>query len=102
SGGNQQKVVLARWMRCGARVLVLDEPTQGVDVGAKTMIYQSLTDAARQGAAVIVASSDGEELARLCDRVVVLRDGRAAAELHGAGLTPEEITRQALAAEVRA
>jgi len=102
SGGNQQKVVLARWMRCGARVLVLDEPTQGVDVGAKTMIYQSLTDAAREGAAVIVASSDGEELARLCDRVVVLRDGRAAAELHGAGLTADAITRQALAAAVRA
>jgi ribose transport system ATP-binding protein len=102
SGGNQQKVVLARWMRCGARVLVLDEPTQGVDIGAKSMIYQSLTDAARQGAAVIVASSDGEELARLCDRVVVLRDGRAAAELHGAGLTAEAITRLALAAEVPA
>jgi ribose transport system ATP-binding protein len=100
SGGNQQKVVLARWMRCGARVFVLDEPTQGVDVGAKSMIYQALTDTARQGAAVIVASSDTEELARLCDRVIVLRDGRAGAELYGAALTADAIARQALAAAV--
>ena len=100
SGGNQQKVVLARWMRCGARVFVLDEPTQGVDVGAKTMIYEALTDAARRGAAVVVASSDGEELARLCDRVIVLRDGRAEAELHGAALTAEAIGRLSLAGAV--
>jgi ribose transport system ATP-binding protein len=100
SGGNQQKVVLARWMRCGARVLVLDEPTQGVDVGAKSMIYQSLTDAARSGAAVIVASSDNEELARLCDRVIVLRDGRAGPELYGAALTADAIARQSLATAV--
>ncbi|HUB39969.1 MAG TPA: sugar ABC transporter ATP-binding protein [Streptosporangiaceae bacterium] len=102
SGGNQQKVVLARWMRCGATAFVLDEPTQGVDVGAKSMIYQSLTEAARQGAAVIVASSDNEELARLCDRVIVLHDGRAGAELHGSALTADSIARQALAAAVPA
>ena len=95
SGGNQQKVVLARWMRCGAQVLALDEPTQGVDVAAKTMIYQALTAAARQGTSVIVASSDSEELARLCDRVVVLRDGQVTAELHGSALTAEAITQQA-------
>jgi ribose transport system ATP-binding protein len=100
SGGNQQKVVLARWMRCGAQVLALDEPTQGVDVAAKTMIYQALTAAARQGASVIVASSDSEELARLCDRVVVLRDGQVAAELHGGALTAEAITQQAMAEAV--
>jgi ribose transport system ATP-binding protein len=100
SGGNQQKVVLARWIRCGARVLVLDEPTQGVDVGAKSVIYQSLAEAARQGAAVVLASSDGEELAQVCDRVVVLRDGRAEAELEGDALTVEAITRVALAGAV--
>jgi ribose transport system ATP-binding protein len=97
SGGNQQKVVLARWMRCGAKILALDEPTQGVDVAAKSMIYQALTAAARQGTAIIVASSDNEELARLCDRVVVLRDGQVAAELHGSALTLDAIARQALA-----
>ena len=97
SGGNQQKVVLARWMRCGAKVLALDEPTQGVDVAAKSMIYQTLTAAARQGTAIVVTSSDNEELARLCDRVVVLRDGQVAAELHGSALTLEAIARQALA-----
>lgn len=102
SGGNQQKVVLARWLRCGARVLVLDEPTQGVDVGAKSMIYETLSDAARQGAAVIVASSDAEELARICDRVIVLCDGEVKAELFGSQLTEEEITRHALAGSVAA
>jgi ribose transport system ATP-binding protein len=100
SGGNQQKVVLARWMRCGAQVLALDEPTQGVDVAAKTMIYQALTAAARQGTSVIVASSDSEELARLCDRVVVLRDGQVTAELHGGALTAEAITQRAMAEAV--
>lgn len=102
SGGNQQKVVIARWLRCGARTLVLDEPTQGVDVGAKTMIYQTLTEAARAGTALVVASSDAEELARLCDRVLVLRDGTIGAELHGTGLTVDRLSQQALTATVRA
>jgi ribose transport system ATP-binding protein len=96
SGGNQQKVVIARWLRCGASVLVLNEPTQGVDVGAKAIIYRTLAQAARDGMAVVVASSDAEELARLCDRVLVLRDGRIGATLKGAGLTVEAITHQAL------
>ncbi|HWE56660.1 MAG TPA: sugar ABC transporter ATP-binding protein [Acidimicrobiales bacterium] len=100
SGGNQQKVVLARWLRCGSTVLVLDEPTQGVDVGAKSMIYQLLTGAARNGASVIVASSDTEELAALCDRVIVVRDGVAGAELTGSGLTVDAISRLALTARM--
>jgi ribose transport system ATP-binding protein len=100
SGGNQQKVVLARWLRCSSRVLVLDEPTQGVDVGAKSMIYRSLTDAARQGAAIVVASSDAEELARLCDRVLVMRDGYVGAELSGPSLSADEISRQSLSAGI--
>nr|MDP9168867.1 sugar ABC transporter ATP-binding protein [Actinomycetota bacterium] len=96
SGGNQQKTVLARWLRCGSRILLLDEPTQGVDVGGKRAIYDVLGAAARDGAAVIMASSDVEELAEVCDRVLVLRDGRAAAELSGRGLSAEAITAQTL------
>jgi ribose transport system ATP-binding protein len=96
SGGNQQKAVLARWLRCGSRVLLLDEPTQGVDVSGKRAIYDALGTAAREGAAVILASSDVEELAEVCDRVLVLRAGQIAAELSGPALTVEHIASHAL------
>lgn len=76
SGGNQQKIVLAKWLRLAPRVLLLDEPTQGVDVGAQAEIYELLMAAAESGAAIIVSSSDTKELAALCDRVLVMRDGR--------------------------
>ena len=81
SGGNQQKVVLAKWLRLAPQVLLLDEPTQGVDVGAKAAIYELLARAAAQGTAVLVSSSDTKELTLLCDRVLVLRHGRVCAEL---------------------
>jgi ribose transport system ATP-binding protein len=81
SGGNQQRVVLARWLRSAPRVLLLDEPTQGVDVGAKAEIHGFLRDAAEQGMAVLVVSTDNDELAHLCQRVLILRDGRVADEL---------------------
>ena len=90
SGGNQQRLVLARWLRCGARALLLDEPTLGVDAGAKRAIYAELRAAADAGAAVVVSSSDTEELWELCDRVLVMGAGRIEAELAGAG-TPDEI-----------
>jgi ribose transport system ATP-binding protein len=91
SGGNQQKVILARWMRHLPRVLLLDEPTQGVDVGARTDIYRHIRAAVDDGAAGILVASDFEELAHIADRVVVLREGRISAELSGPGLTPSSI-----------
>lgn len=92
SGGNQQKVIIARWMRQNPKVLILDEPTQGVDVGAKADIHALVDEAAAEGAAVIVASTESEELARLCDRVLILRGGRIAVELTGDEVTTERIT----------
>ncbi len=98
SGGNQQKAVLARWLRTEPRVLLLDEPTQGVDVGAKAAIYRQVRDAAERGVAVLVASSDAEELVHLCDRVLVFRSGSVAAELRGSALTEERLIAETLGA----
>ncbi len=81
SGGNQQKIVLAKWLRLTPAVLLLEEPTQGVDVGAKAGIYDLLARAAGAGAAVLVASSDVKELAAVCDRVLVLDRGTVVSEL---------------------
>jgi ribose transport system ATP-binding protein len=96
SGGNQQKVVLGKWLRMDPKVLLLDEPTQGVDVAAKAEVHRLIDQAADQGAAVLVASSDETELVRLCSRVVVLNRGRACAELTGADITRATITRASL------
>jgi ABC-type sugar transport system ATPase subunit len=81
SGGNQQKVVIGKWLEAAPRVLLLDEPTRGVDVGAKAEIYALIEDLAARGHAVVIASSDLPEIARLADRVLVLRDGALAGEL---------------------
>jgi ribose transport system ATP-binding protein len=75
SGGNQQKVVLARWLLRGCRVLLLDEPTRGVDVGARSEIYQLVRRLADSGVAVVVVSSEIEEVLGLADRVLVMREG---------------------------
>ncbi len=91
SGGNQQKVVLAKLLRLAPKVLLLDEPTQGVDVGAKASLYRILADQVREGLGVIVSSGDTEELAGICDRVLVIADGRLVGELSG-----EELTHQAI------
>ncbi len=87
SGGNQQKVVLARWLSGRMRVLVLEEPTMGVDVGAKADIYALLDGHARAGGAVIVVSSDLEEVASVCHRALIFDRGRVSDELSGAALT---------------
>jgi ribose transport system ATP-binding protein len=91
SGGNQQRVVLGKWMRRGSRVLLLDEPTIGVDVGAKDRIYALLREAAAAGTSIVMASSDLQELEAVCGRVLVLRDGRIAAELEGKEITADRM-----------
>jgi ribose transport system ATP-binding protein len=97
SGGNQQKVVLAKWLRVRPRVLLLDEPTQGVDVQAKAIIHRLAREAASDGAAVVIASSDDTELCECCDRVIVLRDGRITGELRGDEISAHELARLQLA-----
>jgi ribose transport system ATP-binding protein len=91
SGGNQQKAVLAKWLRIAPTVILLDEPTQGVDVGAKAAIYRHLADAAAHGAALLVCSNEAKDLAAVCDRVIVLRDGEVASVLGDRTLTEERI-----------
>lgn len=81
SGGNAQKVVLARWLRRKPAVLLLDEPTQGVDIGARAEIYGLVREATRNGTSVLLVASDPEELAHACDRVLVLRGGRIAVDV---------------------
>jgi ABC-type sugar transport system ATPase subunit len=99
SGGNQQKVVLARWLRKDVRVLLLDEPTRGVDVAAKAEIHGHLRRLAREGLALLVASSEIPELLAVCDRLYVMRGGRIVGERVRASVTPEEILRLATGAE---
>ena len=88
SGGNQQKVVLSKWLATKPRVLILDEPTQGIDVQTKAEVHAVIADLARQGLAIILISSELPELIGMCDRIVVLREGRITAELAGAPRRP--------------
>ena len=91
SGGNAQKVVLGKWLLREPRLLLLDDPTKGVDVGAKAEFYRLLVELRAAGTAVLFYSSDDDELLHLCDRVLVLHDGRVRAELRGAGLTKSNL-----------
>ncbi|GAA1019959.1 hypothetical protein Aple_037160 [Acrocarpospora pleiomorpha] len=99
SGGNQQKAVLARWLHAGSDVLLLDEPTRGVDVEAKRQIYDQMRRLTDDGRAVVFVSSEVEELADVCDRVVVLRGGRAVAELSGEQIELNRVLAIAIAEE---
>jgi ribose transport system ATP-binding protein len=92
SGGNQQKVMIARWLRRNPRLLLLDEPTQGVDVGARSDIYALIRRAVEQGASVLLVVSDFEELAAVSDRALVLREGRLVGEVRGENLDSKHLT----------
>ena len=91
SGGNQQKVIVGRWLRIGGRLLIAEDPTAGVDVGAKAEIYRLLDQALDTGLSVLVVSTDFEEVARLCHRALVFSRGRIVAELAGESLTIERL-----------
>jgi ABC-type sugar transport system ATPase subunit len=83
--------MFSKALRLAPKVLLLDEPTQGIDVGAKDQIHGLVDEAATAGVAVVVASTDTDELVRLCHRIVVLVEGRPVAELHGAQITPQSV-----------
>ncbi|MDP9181800.1 MAG: ATP-binding cassette domain-containing protein, partial [Actinomycetota bacterium] len=100
SGGNQQKVVLARWLLHGCRVMLLDEPTRGIDVEARSEIYRQVRDFTGQGGGALVVSSDFAELVGLCDRIVVLREGRVVGELPGGTATEMQVLALALGASL--
>ncbi len=91
SGGNQQKVLIGRWLRSKPAILILDEPTRGVDIGARAEIHRLLRELAKGGMAVLVISSEPEELPDVCDRVLVMAEGRVVRELTGAGVTRRAI-----------
>lgn len=91
SGGNQQKVILGRWLLSNPEVLLLDEPTRGIDVGAKYEIYQLIIELAKEGKGVIMVSSEMPELLGVCDRILVMSGGRLAGEVDAATATQEEI-----------
>jgi len=91
SGGNQQRMIFGRWMAARPRLLLLDEPTRGVDVGAKAEIYKLIEEARKEGMAILVASSELEELTGICHRIVVMRRGRVTAELERSEFSKERI-----------
>ena len=96
SGGNQQKVLLAKWLQTKPKLLVLDEPTQGVDVGARQALFAALDQASRQGATVLCASTDYEQLAQICDRVLIFARGRIVRTLTGDEISKDNIAEQCL------
>lgn len=96
SGGNQQKIVLAKWLLSGGEVFIFDEPTRGIDVNAKAEFYKQISALAKQGKVVILISSDMTELISLSDRVLVVRKGRISCELEGADINEGEIIKKAL------
>jgi ribose transport system ATP-binding protein len=96
SGGNQQKVVLGKWLLAEPRVLILDEPTRGIDVGARFEIYQLIHQLADRGAGVLVISSEIEELIGICDRILVMRQGQISGEFSREQFNREQILASAL------
>lgn len=95
SGGNQQKAMIAKWLSTHPKVLLLDEPTRGIDVGAKSEIYKMLRELADDGKGIIVISSELPEVIGICDRVLVMHQGRIVGEVSGERINEEEIIRLA-------
>ena len=95
SGGNQQKVVIAKWLATKPRVIILDEPTKGIDIGSKAAVHAFMAELAAQGLAVIMVSSEIPEILGMSDRVIVMREGRIVGEYPRADLTPERLVRAA-------
>ncbi|HZJ68612.1 MAG TPA: sugar ABC transporter ATP-binding protein [Candidatus Eisenbacteria bacterium] len=96
SGGNQQKVVIAKWLSSDSKIMIFDEPTRGIDVGAKDQIYDLAKDLANQGNAIIVISSEMQEIIRLCNRIYVMSEGRITGELPSENITQEKIMTMAI------
>ncbi len=95
SGGNQQKVVIAKWLATRPRVIILDEPTKGIDIGSKAAVHEFMAELAAEGLAVIMISSEIPEILGMADRAIVMREGRIAAEVAGGDLSPEILVRHA-------
>jgi ABC-type sugar transport system ATPase subunit len=102
SGGNQQKVVLAKWLTAEAAIYIFDEPTRGIDVGAKTEIYRLMGELAAAGKGVIMISSDIPEILGICDRILVLHLGKPAAEFSKDDATSERILNAAMIGQIQA
>ncbi|AYA05960.1 sugar ABC transporter ATP-binding protein [Rahnella aquatilis] len=96
SGGNQQKVIIGRWVAADNKVFLFDEPTRGIDIGAKSEIYNLIEKLAQQGKAIVVVSSEMPEIIRISDRVLVMREGKITKELNGDEITEENIARYAI------
>lgn len=99
SGGNQQKVVIAKWLATKPRVIILDEPTKGIDIGSKAAVHEFMAELAAEGLAVIMVSSEIPEVLGMSDRVIVMREGRIVAEVSGDQMTPETLVRAAAGIE---
>uniref|UniRef100_UPI003519417C ATP-binding cassette domain-containing protein n=1 Tax=Salipiger bermudensis TaxID=344736 RepID=UPI003519417C len=95
SGGNQQKVVIAKWLATQPTVIILDEPTKGIDIGSKAAVHDFMAELAGQGLAVIMVSSEIPEVLGMSDRVIVMLEGRMVAELGGDEMSPETLVRHA-------
>lgn len=96
SGGNQQKVVIAKWLATKPRIIILDEPTKGIDIGSKAAVHDFMSELAAEGLAVIMVSSEIPEVLGMSDRVIVMREGRIAAEFEDGAMTPENLVRAAV------
>jgi ribose transport system ATP-binding protein len=101
SGGNQQKALLAKWFSIAPQVFLMHEPTQGVDVGARQQIFGLIEQFRRGGGATLLISTEYDDLAHLCDRVMIFRDGRAVSELPREELSPERILERCYSGDLR-